>query len=269
MSTRIRQCLLLSAAVVIATATAWLAKSEAKPETHESPGIATAPSSARGAGRSLASAPRVVEPPAFSESAPAPSPPSIRPPGDDSPTIAAAYELARTQPAEAAARLSSVRQSAERDAAIVHALGQWATLDVKGSKASAMSLPVGELRESCCGAIATAWADKDPRGAADWVATQMREGVAQRNAAVAVAQRWVQVAPEPAAAWALQFPAAEFRHDAMDALLRIWWSSNPAAVEKWMSGIPAEALRETREILGAIRAENPANRSAAASTLAP
>ncbi len=255
MSTRIRQRLLSSAAVVLATAAAWLAILENTPATRRpiAPPVAPAeppvvngtlgrPSTAEDLTSAPASARTSSEFPTDS-------------PRNESSLVAAAYELARNHPAEAARRLLTLQASAERDAALIHAVGQWATVDLREARKWAMALPSGELREEVCGSVAAAWADKEPRAAADWVATEMSEGFAQRNAAVAVAQRWVQVDPASAAAWALQFPAADLRRDALDALLRIWLNTNPGAVEQWTNTNESGSLQETREILAAIRAE--------------
>jgi hypothetical protein len=129
--------------------------------------------------------------------------------------VAAANEAARTKPAEALAALVELDSSADRDAAITHAASQWAVLDPKGAAAWAADGAPGELREQTCSAVAIAIAERDPRTAAGFVASQMADGVSLRTAAVAVAQRWAQQDGDAAKAWAEQFPEAALRENAL------------------------------------------------------
>ncbi len=129
--------------------------------------------------------------------------------------VAASLEAAREHPADALTALAELPPSAERDEAIVHATAQWGALDPRAASAWASGLPANELRERACTAAAVAMADRDPHAAADFVATQMTEGLSLRTAAVAVAQRWAQQDAPAARAWAGQFPTGPLREDAL------------------------------------------------------
>jgi hypothetical protein len=129
--------------------------------------------------------------------------------------ITAAYEAAREHPANALGALAQLPSSAERNAAIAHAAGQWGARDGVAASAWAGQLAPGDLREHACSALAVAMAERDPRAAADFVATQISDGVLLKTAAVAVAQRWAQQQPAAAKAWAEQFAPGPIRDDAL------------------------------------------------------
>jgi|GEM_PF-6085698 len=129
--------------------------------------------------------------------------------------LAAASEAAREHPAEALNALVSLPSSPERTDGLVRAAAQWAALDAARATGWAAGLPAGDLRERACTAIAIAMADHDPRAAADFVATQIADGLSLRTAAVSVAQRWAQQDPAAAREWADQFPAGPTREDAL------------------------------------------------------
>jgi len=128
--------------------------------------------------------------------------------------IATASEAARENPVASLNALAELIPSAERDAAIIHAAAQWGLLEPAAAAAWASGLPANELRERACTAVALALAERDPRGAADFVATQMAEGVPLRTATVGVVQRWAQRDPAAATHWVSQFPAGPLRDDA-------------------------------------------------------
>lgn len=129
--------------------------------------------------------------------------------------VAAANETARTKPSEALAALVELEPSFERDAALAHAASQWATIDAKGASAWAAEGAPGELREEICSAVAIAMAEGDPKAAAEFLATQMADGLSVKTAAVAVVQRWAQKDAKAAKAWAEQFPPGPIREDAL------------------------------------------------------
>lgn len=129
--------------------------------------------------------------------------------------IAAANEMARTNPAEALAVLVELDPSSERDTALAHAAGQWAALDPGGAADWAAEGSPSELREQICSAVAIGMADRDPRGAAEFISAQMSEGVSLRTAAISVVQRWAQIDDLAAKDWAQQFPSGPLRNDAL------------------------------------------------------
>jgi hypothetical protein len=129
--------------------------------------------------------------------------------------VAAANESARTKPAEALAVLVELEASSERDAALAHAASQWANVDPKGAAAWASNGAPGELREQLCSAVSIAMAENDPMAAAEFLATQMADGVSVKTAAVAVVQRWAQQDAKAAKDWVEKFPPGPIREDAL------------------------------------------------------
>lgn len=129
--------------------------------------------------------------------------------------LASAMDAARTRPLDVLKALGRMQPSPERDAGLVHAVCQWADIEPAEALNWVRENPPGELREKLAAAATTAIAEHDPIAAADFVATEMNDGVARNHAAVAVIQRWAQTDPTGARQWVEQFPPSFTRDDAL------------------------------------------------------
>ena len=75
----------------------------------------------------------------------------------------------------------------------LRAAGEWAARSPETALTWAMTIPDDELRARVVGAIAAAWADRDPAAAARCVLIRLPDGRPQQDAITGIVQRWRQV----------------------------------------------------------------------------
>lgn len=150
-----------------------------------------------------------------------------------------AYEAARTEPFTALRLATGLPASHERDELLAHAISQWAATDSVTAAAWADKVPDPILRQRLVASVAIQMAEHDGPAAATLVATTLEKGEEQNRAAVSVAQRWAQKAPEAVASWVSQFPEAT-QDAALQSLLAVWTVQNPEAAQNWLhaAGLP-------------------------------
>lgn len=135
--------------------------------------------------------------------------------------ISLAYEAARDKPLLAVGLAAGLPPTPERDDLLVHATSQWASLDLESALGWAEQVSASDLRQRLIAAIATASAKLDGAGAAAMVANLIPPGAEQNRAAVAVAQRWAESAPQAANDWVAGYPAGPVREAAIRGLLDV------------------------------------------------
>lgn len=125
------------------------------------------------------------------------------------------YEIARTDPVEALALAVALSPGRDRDDLMVHAASQWASTDALAATEWACACPDLALRERVLAAIATAMADQDPASAVLLTTQALWPGESQKQAAMAIVQRWAQRDSAATASWVQQFPADELKDTAL------------------------------------------------------
>ena len=159
-------------------------------------------------------------------------------------TLAFAYEAARTDPLSALEIAGRLDPSPDRDAALVHALSQWAVTDFTLARAWVCALPNSDLRQRLVAVVSVAAGHENLQPAAELAVTQLEPGVEQDRAAVSIVQKWAQTSPEVAAAWVVQFPDNPLRATAAENLAAIWSVRDPQAAAHWIASLPAGTFRD-------------------------
>jgi len=136
-------------------------------------------------------------------------------------SISLAYEAARDNPLMAVGLAAGLPHTPQRDDLLVHATSQWASLDLQSALGWAEQVPATDLRQRLIAAIATASAKLDGAGAAAMVANLIPPGAEQNRAAVAVAQRWAESAPQAANDWVAGYPEGPVREAAIRGLMGV------------------------------------------------
>lgn len=116
---------------------------------------------------------------------------------------------------EAVEALMASKPGTEREPALRQALGSWAEEAPDDALAWVRRLDPGEDRDWLMGTALTARADLDASQAAALLEAEMPPGLARNHALVAIAQRWVQRAPEDAEAWLQSMVPSPAREDAL------------------------------------------------------
>lgn len=160
-------------------------------------------------------------------------------------TMATAYEAGRTDPLMALELASNLSPTRERDELLTYAVSQWATDNFAAAAEWAGKISDASLRQEMLAAIAVAAAAGNAPAAATLVANTLAPGEAQARAAVAITQRWTQVAPADAAAWISQFPEIPLRTAAVENLVGLWGLNDSQAVASWVNGLPGGSLRDS------------------------
>lgn len=124
-------------------------------------------------------------------------------------------------PQEAVEVLMARKPGFERDQALRQAVGTWAEEAPEAAIAWVRRLDPGEDRDWLMGTALTVLADQDGNQAASLLEVEMPPGLARNHALVAIAQRWVQVAPEDARAWLESLAPSPAREDALSEIGRI------------------------------------------------
>jgi hypothetical protein len=158
--------------------------------------------------------------------------------------IAFGYEAARKDPVQALDVASTLPPTPQRDELLVHAAGQWSSIDFSNAVSWALTLPDPQLRDRLVSAVAIGAADQDPAAAATVAAQAIAPGQQQDRAVVSIVQRWAEKSPEETAAWVAQFPEAPLRDAAMQQVVTAWAGQNPNAAETWVDSLPAGGPHE-------------------------
>lgn len=164
-------------------------------------------------------------------------------PQENASLLTIAYEAARTYPITALDVACMLPPSADRDNLLAFAVTQWAFSDAAAATQWAEHVPDAGLRQQILAGIAIGSAKVDPADAAALTATALEPGEDQARAAVAVVQRWAQMAPEEAAAWVAEFPDTLARREALQSLIGLWASRDLSAATTWLESLPAGPLR--------------------------
>lgn len=118
-------------------------------------------------------------------------------------------------PQEAVEALMARMPGVERDQTLRQAVGTWSEEAPDDALAWVRRLDPGEDRDWLMVTALTALADQDASRAASLLEVEMPPGLARNHALVAIAQRWVQVAPEDAMAWLESLAPSPAREDAL------------------------------------------------------
>lgn len=103
---------------------------------------------------------------------------------------------------------------------LVLAAALWSESDPALAAAWVETFPDAEEREQAVAAVATAWADRDPEAAANFLLDHTEPGQTRDNAVVGILQRLAFQQIEKADAWSAEFPD-ELRERAVAQLNRI------------------------------------------------
>ncbi len=153
------------------------------------------------------------------------------------------YELARTEPVKALALAATLSSESGRDDLMVHAVSQWATTDALAATKRACAIPELALRERVLASIAMAMADQTPEAAVILTTQALWPGESQKQAAIAIVQRWAQQDPQGAASWVQQFPAGDLQETAVRNLIAVWSQSGSEKPVEWLNSLPEGAMK--------------------------
>ncbi len=156
---------------------------------------------------------------------------------------AVASEAVRTDPVEALRLVAELPTSDAQSELVCRAAAEWALSDRDSVLGWTEQIKDENLKQRLIEEIAVASADQDSVGAAKIVLEQMAPSIGQDRALVSIVQRMVQTDPLGASAWVSQFPDDSLGCDAMDNLVNLWASLDPAAPGEWLLTLPEGALR--------------------------
>jgi hypothetical protein len=152
---------------------------------------------------------------------------------------------------------------------------QIALRDARNALSHSAQIPTAG-REEWMQGVVSGYAESDPQGAIDWLATQSRDepwydgavkavanNVAYRDAAAAarfidglgtgqvssvlvteVARNWARRDPGAAAAWALDRPSEPERVTVVNAVVTLWLEQDAAGARQWVLRLPQGATRD-------------------------
>jgi hypothetical protein len=131
------------------------------------------------------------------------------------------YEVARAYPVGALNIALQLPDSANAEGLLLHALAQWASENPDSAKQWALALPPGQLREQSFTTLATALANQDGAGAAQFAMDNLSAGPDLDRAVIAIVQRWSQANLVDAATWVQSFPDSPIRNQAVQSLVMV------------------------------------------------
>ena len=153
------------------------------------------------------------------------------------------YELARKEPVEALALAGTLLPVQDRDDLTLHAVSQWANTDALAATDWAHTIPGLALRERVLASIAMAMADQNPEAAVILTTQALWPGESQKQAAIAIVQRWSQQDPQGAASWVQQFPAGDLQETAVRNLIAVWSQGGSGKPVEWLNSLPEGTMR--------------------------
>lgn len=124
-------------------------------------------------------------------------------------------------PLETVERLMARPPGIERDQSLRQAVGTWADNDPDSALSWVDRLSPGEERDWLASAVLTSMANNNPGSAAALLDRELPPGKPRNHALVAIAQRWVQTAPEKAREWVESLDHSTAKDDAMQELQAI------------------------------------------------
>lgn len=134
----------------------------------------------------------------------------------DAARLSLAYELAREDPTLAFERSAELAEGPDRNRLIEHAVSNWALADPQAALARVREIDDPALRNAALGRLATSWAESDPRSAATLAVDAMDAGPDQERAVASIVQRWAQREPEGAGDWVATFPDGPVKENALE-----------------------------------------------------
>lgn len=139
-------------------------------------------------------------------------------------------------PQKAVEAIIAHEPSVERDQTLRQAVGTWAEEAPEDALAWVRRLDQVEDRDWLMGTALTALAEQDASKAAAFLEVEMPLGLARNHALVAIAQRWVQRAPEDAKRWLESLEPSPVREDALKEIGLIRAALSAAATEESATG---------------------------------
>lgn len=128
---------------------------------------------------------------------------------------------------------------------VAHFAMRLADEDPEKAIAWAQDLENPTERTEAFGSIAVVIAAKDPERGAALLMAEMPEGRSRDKAAVLVARRWAQAAPEAAANWITALPDGPARRSGLQAVFAHWLALDTAGVAGWIESHPEKAVQTT------------------------
>ena len=146
--------------------------------------------------------------------------------------------LGLTNPKEGWALLPTIPGLADRQAFAEALIKVWAGRDLASALAACETLAAGELRTTTLAQATAVWAQRAPKEAALYSATQLI-GSARRSAVASVVQEWSRQDAGAAAAWCLSQPE-QVRTAALPEVMRHWANTDPKAATQWAQTLSPE-----------------------------
>ena len=141
-----------------------------------------------------------------------------RPTGEkrDAVLVAACYEIANTNPAEAVALAEKYDMT--KNATLANLTEQWAREDLNAAYTWVMSKPESAERDGLAARVGYVWSSAQPAAAAGFVLQEIPPGPVQTEAAISILHQWALQDMAGAAAWANQFPEGALRERALNEI---------------------------------------------------
>jgi hypothetical protein len=143
------------------------------------------------------------------------------------------YEATRFEPGQVAELALELREGAQRDALVEHAVQEWAGREPGAADSWVSRFEESPLKQRLIAAQALGMAALDILQATTMAATRLNPGSTQDRVVIALVQRWAQKAPMAAGAWVLAFENPTLRKLALDQLLEQWKLMDPEASARW------------------------------------
>lgn len=134
----------------------------------------------------------------------------------DAVLVAACYEIASADPAEAVALAENF--SLTNNATLENLAAQWAGQDFRAARKWALGKPAGRERNELIARVAYVWSNLQPAAAAEFVVQEIPPGAVQTEAAISILHQWALRNFAAAATWVDDFPDGEIRDRAVQEL---------------------------------------------------
>ena len=155
--------------------------------------------------------------------------------------LTVASEAARTRPIDAIEIACELPESQERTDLLRHASAQWASSAPGDALKWTSEIQDDALRETLLASTITAIANSDPVGAATFAVKSMSPGRLKNDTLVSVVQRWAQRDPEGAAAWIAQMSGGDLRTASLENLISLWMDRDRNTAGMWINSLPTGA----------------------------
>jgi len=131
----------------------------------------------------------------------------------DAVLVAACYEIANTNPAEAVALAEKYEMT--KSATLANLAEQWAREDLNAAYTWVLSKPASPERDELAARVGYVWSATQPEAAAGFVLQEIPPGPVQTEAAISILHQWALRDIAGASAWANQFPEGALRERAL------------------------------------------------------